>query len=261
MMAISVLVGTLIAHKRAEKFGVKPDTIYDLVIVIVVAAIVGSRAFYVIFNLDEFRGQWLDIINPFHGQDGFGIAGLSMMGGVTLVVISIIVYTLVKKLSFPLIGDVVAPTFLLGAGITRIGCFLNGCCFGHPTTCWCGIHFPNGAAGGYLQQYLSQYPDSAITGLIPTQLMASALGFILFFTVLLLERWRSFPGYTSWLVLGLYSLDRFFVDQFRHFQPNDILGHIGHITFTANEIILALLFVFSAIMFIIGFTKVKAQKR
>ncbi|RKZ29882.1 hypothetical protein DRQ36_07350 [bacterium] len=227
---------------------------------VVVSAIIGSRVFYVVFHLDEFRGKWLDIINPFHGPGGFGIAGLSMMGGVALVVIAVYLYTVVKKLDFCRVGDTIAPTFLLGAGITRIGCFLNGCCYGRPTTAWFGVNFPDGAASDYLRYYLLQYPDSGVTGLIPTQLMASALGFALFFLVLWLERWHKFDGWTSWLVLGLYSLDRFFVDQFRYYEPKQVLAHFGPILITVNEIVLFLLFVFSAIMFAIGLKKVKVKR-
>ncbi len=251
-MALSVIVALFIALKRADKLGMKRDFIYDLIIVVVVSAIVGSRIFYVIFHLEEFRGNLLEIVNPFAGPGGFGIAGLSMMGGVFLVVVAVAIYALIKKINFPRLADVIAPTFLLGAGITRIGCFLNGCCFGKPTSCACGINFPDGAASSFLQHYISTHPHEEIAGLLPTQLYASAAGFLLFLLVLWLEKWRDFDGYTSWLVLGLYSIDRFVVDQFRIYEANQILGHLGPIKFTVNEIVLLILFAFSVAMFILG---------
>lgn len=252
MMAISVIIALFISLKRADRLGVKRELVYDMVIVVLIAAIVGSRLFYVIFHLEEFSGNWLDIINPFAGPGGFGIAGLSMMGGVFLVVIAVALYALIKKVNFPKIADVIAPTFLLGAGITRIGCFLNGCCFGRPTSGACGIHFPDGAAGSFLQNYFTNHPHEHITGLLPTQLYASAAGFALFFIVLWLEKWRNFDGYTSWLVLGLYSIDRFIIDQFRVYEANQILAHIGPIMITVNEIVLLFLFSFSLTMFLLG---------
>ncbi len=251
-MAISVVIALFISLKRADRIGVKRELVYDMVIVVLIAAIVGSRLFYVIFHLEEFSGNWLDIINPFAGPGGFGIAGLSMMGGVFLVVIAVALYALIKKVNFPRIADVIAPTFLLGAGITRIGCFLNGCCFGRPSDHACAVHFTDGAAGSFLQNYLTSHPHEHITGLLPTQLYASAAGFALFFLVLWLEKWRTFDGYTSWLVLGLYSIDRFIIDQFRVYEANQILAHIGPIMITVNEIVLLFLFSFSLVMFFLG---------
>lgn len=261
MMALSVVVALFISLRRADRLGIKREYVYDLIIVVVVSAIVGSRFFYVIFHLEEFRGNWLDTINPFAGPGGFGIAGLSMMGGVILVVVAVAVYALIKKINFPKLGDVIAPTFLLGAGITRIGCFLNGCCFGRPTSGACGVNFPKGAAGSFLQQYITNHPHEHISGLLPTQLFASAAGFILFFLVLWLEKWRDFDGYTSWLVLGLYSIDRFVIDQFRTYEANQILGHLGPLTFTVNEVVLLILFVFSVVMFILGKRGYRLKKK
>ncbi|HHS50155.1 MAG TPA: prolipoprotein diacylglyceryl transferase [candidate division Zixibacteria bacterium] len=260
MLAISVVISTILAVRRSKKFGVDPNIIYDLIFVVVVSAIVGSRLWYVAFHLDEFSGNWLDIVNPFSGPGGFGIAGLSMMGGVALVVITVAIYAWIKKLNFPLVGDVIAPMFLLGAGITRIGCFLNGCCYGRPTSGALSCVFTDGPAASYWQQFIHTYPASGMTGLIPTQLIASAASFALFFFVLWIEKWRYFPGYTSWIVLTAYSIKRFAVDQFRTYPADQVLGHIGPFMITVNEIILAGLVIFSAIMFVIGSSKARKHK-
>jgi len=98
-LAISVLMGILVARKRAPRFGVDQNTILDLAIVIMLAAIIGSRLWYVVNHLNEFRGHWFDIINPFRGEY-IGIAGLSMVGGVVLAIISSAVYAWKKKLNF-----------------------------------------------------------------------------------------------------------------------------------------------------------------
>ena len=259
MLAISVLIATFISLKRAKRFGVKPDTVYDMVFLVVISSILGSRLWYVVFHLDEFRGHWFDTINPFHGPGGFGIAGLSMMGGIVLAVVTIALYSIIKKLRFVRIADVIAPTFLLGAGITRIGCFLNGCCYGRPTNGVLSVVFPDGAAGYFWKNFVAQHPDTVMTGLIPTQLIASLLGFTLFFLVLWLERWRFFDGYTSWLVLFLYSVDRFAVDQFRSYEAEQILGYVGPFMITVNEIILFLLIVYSVTMFIFGASRARKK--
>jgi len=242
-LAISVALGIWIAMKRAPRFGIKKETILDLAVIIMLAAIVGSRLWYVVYHVDEFRGQWLNTINPF--QDGMiGIAGLSMIGGVVLAIISALAYAKIKKLNFLNLGDTMAPAFLLGEGIVRLGgCFLNGCCFGRPTENFLGIVFPpEGVAG-------SVFPH---THLWPAQLFASALGFIGFALVLWLERKPIFSGFTFWLVFCYYSIDRFVVDQFRYYETPQVLATLGPITFNANHLLLLGLFLVSGYFLIRG---------
>jgi len=240
---VSILIGMWIAMKRAKKFEIDQNAVMDFTLIIIIAAVLGSRFWYVVFHIDEFRGNWLDIINPVH--DGyFGIAGLSMMGGVVFAILSALAYALIKKINFLNLGDAIAPSFLIGAGLQRVGgCYLNGCCFGRPTDSIFGVVFPvTGVAG-------SVFPGVHIW---PTQLFASALGFIGFFLILYLDQKHSFSGYTMWLVLAYYSVDRFIVDQFRYYESPQILGTIGPLTINVNDVILLLLFVTSIIFFIIG---------
>jgi len=247
--AVCILVGTWIAMKRAKKFNLDQAAILDMTLVIVIASVVGSRFWYVVFHLDEFRGHWFDIINPVH--DGyFGIAGLSMMGGVAFAVLAALGFALIKKIDFRVLGDAVAPCFLLGAGLQRLfGCHLNGCCFGSPTDSPLGIVFPPGSVAG------SVFPG---VPLWPAQLFAAALGIIGFILILLLDRKHSFAGYTMWLVLAYYALDRFIVDQFRYYEEAQILYQGGGITINVNHFILFALFAVSAGFWING--RIKSAK-
>ena len=95
-LAISVLLGILISMRRAQRFDIKSEVILDFAVVIMFASIVGSRLWYVVYHLNEFRGHWFNIINPF--QNGtIGIAGLSMVGGVVLAIISSLVLPELKN--------------------------------------------------------------------------------------------------------------------------------------------------------------------
>jgi phosphatidylglycerol:prolipoprotein diacylglycerol transferase len=168
---LSFLLGIILATRRAKAKGVDPNHIMDLSVIILISAIVGSRILYVLFHLDEFRGHWIDTINPF--QDGqIGIAGLTLLGGVILSFISSFIYLRVKKLSFFKFADIVMPSVGLGIFLTRIGCYLNGCCFGLP--CEDGhfcVTFPMNSVAG------SIFPN---TKLIPAQLYSSFYGLLIF---------------------------------------------------------------------------------
>lgn len=124
--------------------------------------------------------------------------------------------------------DVIAPAFLLGAGIQRLGeCLLSGCCFDWPTNSFLGVVFPKGTAS-------LRFPG---VSLWPTQIFASVLGFAGFVLVLWLGRRYSFPGYILWQVFA-YPIERFIVDQFRYYEPSQILGMIGLFTITVSHLVL-----------------------
>lgn len=250
--AVSMLVGIVVSAKRAPRFGIQPNTILDLSIIVIIAAFVGSRLWYVLSHIYMFKGNWLDIINPFQNE-AIGIKGLSMTGGIVVVILASLIFARMRKLSFIALGDAIAPTFLLGAGIQRLGgCFLSGCCFGRPTDSVLGLVFPpEGAAG-------SHFPDLPLW---PTQLFASALGFIGFALVLWLGRRHSFPGFTVWQVFAYYPIARFSVDQFRYYGSTQILGTIGPFTINVNHPLLAGLFILSTILWLRGWSKQRKEQQ
>jgi len=90
-LAISFVLGLWLAARRGEAAGVQKNDVYDLGIRLMIAAIVGSRLFYVITHVSEFQGHWLDVIAIWKG-----LYGLSMLGGVILAV-AVGFYTVWRK--------------------------------------------------------------------------------------------------------------------------------------------------------------------
>jgi len=113
MVALGFAVAMWVSSRRAKKRGFKPDIVLDFGVVVILASLIGGRLWYVITHIDEFRGHWLDIINPYH-HGVFGIAGMAMVGGVILGIIAAFLFCKVKRINFLTLGDIVAPTFLLG---------------------------------------------------------------------------------------------------------------------------------------------------
>ena len=227
MLAISFVVGIYWAMARAEKRGVSKNVIMDLSLLTVLCAILGSRFFYVITHTAEFQGHWLNTINPVQSDGTVGLSGLSMLGGVLCVILAIVIFCMVKKIPILTIIDIIAPSFALGIGITRIGCFLNGCCYGVPGHApWCMVFPPNSPAGYY-------YPDIPIH---PTQLYASLYGFLILAILILLDRKPRFQGFIASVFLMLYGLARFSIDFIRDYEAS-VQFHLFGKGITYNQLI------------------------
>lgn len=248
MLAISFLLGIFLAIHRAKKQKIDPNKIMDLAVVIVISAIVGARFLYVIFHLDEFRGHWLDMINPFQSSGEIGIAGLTMLGGFLAALFSGLIYLKLKKLAVLKIADIITPSLGLGIFLTRIGCFLNGCCYGTPTTAPWGMIFPSESAAGY---------HFTNTPIHPAQLYSSFYGLAIFFLLLLLERWKKFDGFLLFSFLILYGIARFIVDFYRYYEESMVLFSIGNQPISLNQGISFLMILIGGILIIYNLIKMK----
>jgi phosphatidylglycerol---prolipoprotein diacylglyceryl transferase len=230
MLALSFVIGIYLSMHRAKKKNINPDTVMDLGVIIIISAIVGSRFLYVIFHLDEFRppqGHWTDTFNPFQSSGQIGIAGLTMLGGVILCFISGFIYLKWKKVSFLQFADTLIPAVAFGEFLTRIGCFLNGCCFG--TECHSGpfcVIFPPDSVAGSLFQGIPLHP---------TQLYTSAYALITFAILLFVERWQKFNGFLLYVFLILYGIGRFIIDFYRYYEPSMVFAKIGTLQLSVNQ--------------------------
>jgi len=228
MLAIAFVSGYLVAVHRARARGIDQNAVLDLSFYILLAAIAGSRAFYVLTHLAEFSPRPLAVFYIWEG-------GLSMMGGVLLALAVSWFFLKIRGIGFYDMADLLAPSIALGVGITRIGCFLYGCCYGLPTEACLGVHFPlDSAAGSHFHQAIH-----------PTQLYESAYGFVFFGILMLVDRLRPPRAVLFGLFLVLYSAARFTVDFFRYYEPDQyVLSQ--PVALTNNQLILVALFAYGA---------------
>ncbi|UCG44153.1 MAG: prolipoprotein diacylglyceryl transferase [candidate division WOR-3 bacterium] len=231
MLFISFVVGIWLVERRAKKFGVEPKVITDLALWILLAVVVGSRLFYVAFHWSEFRDDLIGIFAFWRG----GLAGLMFYGGFLGAIIAGLVFVKVRKLPVLKLLDAVTPAIMLGEGFTRVGCFLNGCCFGKETSSFLGVSFPLSSPAG---------ATSGGQAIHPTQLYSSAAGFILFGLALLLERRRLKDGVLFASMLILYSLFRFGIDFVRYYEnaSNYWGNQVVALGLTAAGVVLLILF-------------------
>jgi len=253
-LALSFLLGIYFSMRRAKKQNIDPNLVMDLSVVLIISAIVGSRLLYVLFHLEEFRGRWLDTFSPFQSDGQIGLAGLTVLGGVVLCFLTSYIYLKIKKQSFLVFADILIPAVGLGSFITRIGCFLNGCCFGlpcegHAHLC---VTFPFNSPAG------NQFPGIA---LIPAQLYSSLYGLIIFAALLVAERWKKFNGFLFALFLILYGCGRFIVDVYRYYEDSMLIVQWGSKGLSLNQGI-SIIFVISGIIFLInGYIKISKAKK
>jgi phosphatidylglycerol:prolipoprotein diacylglycerol transferase len=203
MLDLAFLAGIWLSVRRGKRRGLSSEAIISICFGILVAALVGSRAYYVLTHLDR-QDPWYQI---FFFWDG----GLTFYGGILLAIATSWYMARRRGIPFLQLADVMAPAIALGLGIARIGCFLSGCCFGLPTGAPWGVCFP---AGSPAALHLGGVP------IHPTQLYSSAAGFAIFGSLLLLERFRSGPrGVTFARFLVLYGAARFVIEIWRYKDP------------------------------------------
>jgi phosphatidylglycerol:prolipoprotein diacylglycerol transferase len=197
MIGLGFLVAVWLASRRAKKEGIDPERIMDMGVYLLLAAIIGSRLFYVLVSLDEFQQNWLDVFAIWKG-------GLVFYGGLIGAVAAGIWY--VRKHDLPVwkTADIVAPYIALGHMFGRFGCFFAGCCYGAPCHTSVGITFTDTHSLAPLG-----------VPLYPTQLFEAGGELMNFLVLLVVYRFRKFDGQVFWLYPALYSILRFIVEFFR----------------------------------------------
>lgn len=126
IIGIGMLCGWLIAQWMAKKTGQNTEVYLDFALVAIIAAVIGARLYYVLFELDEFINNPLQIFNTRGG-------GLAIYGGIIGGLLSAIIYARVKKYSFWLLVDTACVGLLTGQIIGRWGNFFNREAFGKYT--------------------------------------------------------------------------------------------------------------------------------
>lgn len=213
MLAVSFGLGLALSLRRGRVHALRPDDIVDLVFGVLVASLVGVRLFYVVTHAAEFGpgGDFDPWYRAFFIWDG----GLTLYGGILLCIVTVWWQARRRGIPFLVIADVFSPGVVLGIGITRIGCFLAGCCYGMPSEIGCAVHFPAGSPAW------RQFGDVAVH---PSQLYGSLGGFAVFGLLLLLERLPSPRGATFGRFLVLYGVSRFLVDLTRWYEPDQVMA-------------------------------------
>ena len=126
LIAIAVLLGLLLATRLGKQRGIDPALIADLLPILVLAAVIGARLYYVTFEWRQYQLNWLDALAIWRG--GIAIHG-ALIGGT----LAVILYSRWRRIAFWNLLDVLLPSVALGQAIGRWGNFFNSEAFGLPT--------------------------------------------------------------------------------------------------------------------------------
>ncbi|MFC1617899.1 prolipoprotein diacylglyceryl transferase [Patescibacteria group bacterium] len=193
MVALGFLVGIWLIMYQAKKEGYKREKLLDLILVIFISAIIGSRVFYVFLFWSEFSGNWLDAFKVWQG-------GMVFYGGFIFAILGWIVYAKVKKLNFWKLADWGAPALALGLAIGRIGCHLIRDHIGIPTTLPWGVEFE-----GVIRHETAMY-----------SVLANLIIFLLLW--FWLRKLKLPTGYLFAIYLIWYSVTRIIIDFLRAYD-------------------------------------------
>ncbi|MFS8541930.1 MAG: prolipoprotein diacylglyceryl transferase [Tissierellales bacterium] len=190
LISIGVILGTILALREAKRVGVDENAFIDLLLFAIPAAVIGARAYYVIFSWDYYKDNPIQILN-FRG------GGLAIHGAIIAAVITAVIFTRRRNLDFWQIADIAAPSLALGQSIGRWGNFINQEAYGIPTDLPWGI-MVNGVK------------------VHPTFLYESIGDFLIFlFLIWYRKKKVKISGEVFLLYIVLYSTVRFFVEGLR----------------------------------------------
>ena len=201
MIATGVMLGTTLAHREAIRRGQDPDKLLNLIVVSLLTALVGARAYYVLFNWDYYGGQPAKIVAIWEG-------GLAIHGGLLAGAVATILYCRWAEVSVPVTTDIMAPGVAIGQAIGRWGNFFNQEAFGVPTDLPWRL---------YIDPYHRPPHLKSFDYFHPTFLYESLWNFLVFGVLWfgLRKRLQGRPGALTLCYLGLYSVGRFFVEGLR----------------------------------------------
>lgn len=202
LYGICIVIGIVVAMSLALRHPWRPKIIsknhfIDIIIAGTFAGIVGGRILYVI-NEWHHMNNILDVIALWDG-------GFSLLG--TVIAIPLFLPFYLKKIGVPILPflDLVSLFAPLLQSISRIGCFLAGCCYGLPTVLPWAIMYTN-----------KQSEAPLAIPLHPTQLYSSISLLLIFFLLyFFVQYWVKKPGQLTMIYLMLISLERFGIDFFR----------------------------------------------
>ena len=202
LVLIGIIVACFIIYRESRKNNLKKEDLIDLMFYVIIFGIVGARIYYVLFNLNYYLNNPLDIIALWNG-------GLAIHGGILGGLITTIIFCKKKKINITKMLDIIVVGIIIGQALGRWGNFFNGEAFGPITTLAYleSIHIPKFIINGMLI-------DGSYH--IPTFLYESLWCLFGFIIMIILRKLKNLPlGTLTSFYLIWYGAERFIVERLR----------------------------------------------
>ncbi len=224
LIGVGFLLGILLCARRAKRFGLKEDDVYDVMLWLIPCSILGARLYYVLFRLDYYRYHLSEFLAVWNG-------GLAIYGGVIAGALVTYLVTRHKKIPFGAVLDDLSCGLLLGQVIGRWGNFMNREAFGAETEIFCRMGLTA--------------PDGTTIYVHPTFLYESLWNLCVLLFILWFEKKgrRRFDGHCILLYFLLYGIGRFWIEGLR----TDSL-YVGSTGIRVSQALSLLLVIFAAVL-------------
>jgi len=194
-LVLAMLTGMWITTARARRTDLPPDTALDFILAVLVGGLIGARLVVVLEDWTYYSHALVQIVNIRGG-------GLSWHGGVLGGLFGFLWYTGRTGYYRGMLLDLATPGLIAAHVVGRIGCFLNGCCYGRETGVPWAVTFPDAPELHFVPRH-------------PTQIYEAFAELVLLAVVLLYERRRPAPGALFYLYACMYAVERFVMEYFR----------------------------------------------
>jgi phosphatidylglycerol:prolipoprotein diacylglycerol transferase len=234
-VVLAFLVAGLFVFWQAKKRKLDPMRLLNFSPYLIIGIMVGARVYYIFQHFDYYQRHLIEIFYFWQG-------GLSMYGGVIAAFLLLLVFLRKESKEKRWVWlDLLGLGLLFGSAIGRIGCFLNGCCFGEE------CHLPWGIVNGFLGDGITRHPTQLYESL--GYLIAFGIGFFFYSK----QQFGKLPGNIFFFSLVLHSLVRFGVEFFRF--SDSFIGPFK----TAQVVTLAIIVVAIIIFSITKQTRIKLK--
>jgi len=226
-MVLGFILGGIVIYWQAKRKNLNSHKAIYLIIITIISGFIGSRLGYVLLNFNSYQKDLIKILKFWRG-------GFSWQGGFIFSLLAILLILRSDKKNLGKWLDAIIFGTLVGYSIGRIGCFLNGCCYGIVANAPWAIKFPS--LGDNLLRH-------------PTQLYAVFCSFLIFLLLYFYSKKTKLKnGSLFFIGVAFHSLVRFIIEYFR-FNTNFIYqGKIWYVTLSYAQLTSLIIIIISLLI-------------
>lgn len=212
IIAIGMLIAIMLVINEAKRTGQNVDNYYDMAIFTIIFGIIGARIYYVIFEWEQYSGDWKSIFDIREG-------GLGIYGGIIAGALTLLVYSFIKKMSFFQIADTAIMGLLIGQILGRWGNFFNREAFGGYTDNLFAMQIKLDEVGGVISKEVANnikiVDGVEYIQVHPTFLYESLWNLILLIIIFMYRKHKKYEGELLSLYMIGYGVGRFLIEGLR----------------------------------------------